>query len=169
METFDKDKIIVALDNGDGNITAYTSVLKNGGDATPVKALPDERQVSAYAVFEDGSYQWGNVLGAISAEDLRNAKRFKINFKAIPGTGNDEFMQEFAGMIYESVKKCTSNFNGLTPVWFIGCPSSWHQYDKTLKEKYAEIFRQVGMGEVVVCEESTAALAYYDMALKVVT
>lgn len=162
-------EIIVGFDDGDGNASVYTSVVQNGGDPTPIKALPEDREVSVYAVFEDESYSWGTPLRDMSADDLLNVKRFMVNFKAIPGTGNDTYMQEFAAMVCDAVKAYTNNFNGLTPVWYIGCPSSWHQQDSTLKEKYAEIFRKAGLGDVEICEESTAALAYYDRALKVVT
>lgn len=163
------DKLIAALDFGDAGLVCYILAMMA---KFPIheKVFPDETETSAYAVFKDGNYRWGNVmLSELSAKQLESIKRLNLNFKAIPGTGNDEYMSEFAKMIFKDYKKATNDFRGLKPVWFIGCPSSWHQLDGDVKRKYSEIFRNAGMEEVHICEESVAAFAYYDRSLNVAT
>ena len=165
-----KGKAVIGLDIGGGNVTAYVSILNNGGDPTPTKALSNEQETSVYTILKDGRKYWGDSLVKdMTASDLMEAACFKANFKALPGTGNDEDMIEFARMIFENVQETTNGFYGQEPVWIIGCPSSWPKLDKKVKKKYAALFQKAGMEKVVICEESTAAISYYDKALKVVT
>ena len=164
-----QSRVIIGLDIGGANVTAYISIINNGGDPTPTKALQEEQEASIFARFGDGRDCWGNGVMEMTADELAEAQYLKANFKAPPDMGNNEDMTTFAQMVFNTIRDNTHEFYGLKPVWIIGCPSSWPQLDKRAKAKYAALFRQAGMEDIIICEESTAAVSYYDRALKVVT
>jgi hypothetical protein len=163
----EEKRFIAALDFGDGNISGYTSVFGNKADKSDTaKVFMNEKELSAYTVFDDERTTWGNnTANDLTAEDLERVVRLEANIKSLPGTGTDGKMIELASIVYKDYSSLTNNFRSLTPEWFIGCPSAWQKIDGKIKDEYAAVFNKAGMENVHIIEESTAAFAYYDRYL----
>ncbi len=164
-----KKRLLIGIYDSGGMYTVHISKELDSGGFEPAKALTLEPESSIYIIQRDGYRLGGNAVLQLEVEEVRSCKGFWTDLKALPGTGNDEAMAEFAGLICQKVREATSNFYGREPVWVVGCPDHWLLTDAEARERYVGILERAGMKQVVICEEATAALSYYHQELQVVT
>lgn len=156
-----KIKHVYTLDNGNGNVMAYSLDLY----AEKPTAQPITNEFGEPAGFvrnPKGEMLVGKQLTGNDYEVFSLLGDINTNFKAIPTPENREIMVEYLrGWLRRLERSCPSiTDDGEDSVWLIGCPTGWKS--SQAREDYRKIFVDAGFKNPIIVFESNAAMAHFE-------